>query len=669
MTQVLQAEKDDGRIGPGRIRDLYLKGVKATNSETQRYWENVAFLQGEQWVFWSKTRNRLEDVPRDDSRVRATVNRLASTKRRLLAKALKKPLVFEVPPTGADDATIQGARIAEAILGDLRRTQDWESLREELTIAAFDGGTGLLCLDWDAEAGEELERTEDGKTVGTGECRLTVLAITEGVSEPGTKDIERARWWIKAQALPAKEVQATYRLEQSPAADASAALSPVQRKILATDRAYRPEDLCLVLTYYERPSKENPKGQVCVVVGDKTVDGPHPWPFPFDDHLNVTVARETKVLGRWTGDTILSQAVPVQTLLNQVVSSIVEHRKLASNLRVLWPDFAGDAVDSLTDLPGEIVSYMPTQQGVKPEWWAPDTSASNQGMQEVQWLEGEIDNILGDTDVSRGEAPRNIESGSGLAILAEASETPVAKLATEVADAFARAGSWALECYQEYVDESRDARVDYPHQVSETVQWRGQDLQGQTRAIVPENAVLPVSEAEVWTKAVNLYDRGMFDNPDGTKNRLAFAQFVSSSGEADFVEATDPDVAKAKRENYRLALGEPMEPALWDDHAKHIEVHNIYRKSASYERLDPLLQELFDLHVTAHQTLAAENAAAAANLQLQDVGTGHLAGLPTADEVNGAPVTPVDQNGGGGAMAAPMGPPSDMGEMGAGEAL
>lgn len=635
MTQVVGEaavvqDQPSGRIGPKKVKDLYDKGRKSINAEQQRHWENLSFLQGEQWVFWSRERNRLEELPRDPSRVRVVVNRLASTLRRLIAKSTKKPLVFEVPPSGADDATIQGARIAESVIQDLKREQEWETRREETTIAALTGGTGLLCLDWDASAGTVIETDEGGRQVGTGEVVLTTLSIVEAVTEPGTRDIERAYWWIKAQALPASEVQESYNLPEKPAADASQALSPVQRKVLSADRTTQPEDLCLVLTYYERPSSKNPKGQISVVVGDKEVDGPHDWHFPFTDRLNVCDARETKVLARWTGDTILSHAVPVQTAYNQIWSSIIEHTKLAGNARVLWPAYAGDAVDSLSDLPSEVIEYMSGPRGEKPEWWFP-TQLPAWLLEQPSMLAREMDDILGTPDVARGEAPRNIESGSGLAILQEQAETPIAKLAQDVANAYARFASMALECYAANVTETRQARVDYPHQVSESVSWTGEDLQGQTRAIVPENAVLPISEAEVWTKGVNLYDRGFFLNPDGSQNRLAFARFIESSGEENFVEATDADVSKAQRENYRMALGEPMLPAEFDDHGKHIEVLNIYRKSASYERLPEDRRQLFDMHAQAHEVLAAQDAAMRANRQMQGV-TPDLAAAPTAND-------------------------------------
>lgn len=637
------------RVGPAAIRDLYDTGQRAVRAEAMRYWTNLCFLQGEQWIYYSSVTNRLEQIPRDDSRVRFVSNRLASIFRTLIAKSTKRQLVFEVPPSAADDASVEGARISESILASESREENWEGLREELTIATLSGGTGLLCLDWDPSGGDTLETDEvSGRQVGTGDAKVSALTLVEAVTEPGTRDIEYAQWWIKAQAIPAKEVKETYDLPYTPQADASQALSPIQRQIIEYDRAYMPQDLSLVLTYYERPCVQYPDGQVCVVVGSQIVDGPYKWPFPFDDRLNVVAARETKVLGRWTGDTIVSQAVPIQTAYNMVQSSLVEHAKLAGNTRMLWPMGAGDAVDQLSDLAGEILEYMPMQGLPGPAWMnAPQLPADTYQLSKD--LEAQMDDLLGVHDISRGEAPQNIQSGSGLAILAEQDDTPIGHVTKEVGQAFARLGTLLLETYADQVTDTRKARVDVPNQVSQTVPWTGKAIEGQTTAIVPYDNIKPITEAEVWTKAGELLKMGAFMDATGKPDARLLARYIDiSGGESNFTEATDPDVAKASRENAEMALAEPKLPARFDKDSTHIEVHNDFRKTGRYEQLADQIRQIIDWHVQAHEVQAAEKAAMSQNRLMQ--GGLALAGAPSASL--------------GGAPALPAGPPPPLDALG-----
>ncbi len=655
------------RIGPSRIRELYDQGQIATRAEAMRYWTNLSFLQGEQWIYYSSVTNRLEQIPRDDSRVRIVVNRLASTTRRLISKSVKRILVFEVPPSAADDASVEGARIAESILEATRVDQNWEGLREEVTIATLTGGTGLLCLDWDPAGGDPLGTDdESGRKVGTGAAKISALSMVEAVTEPGTRDIEYAQFWIKAQAIPAKEVRETYGLDYTPEADASQALSPIQRQIIEYNRAYMPRDLCLVLTYYERPCRDYPKGQVCVVVGNHIVDGPYDWPFPFTDRLNVTAARETKVLGRWTGDTIVSQAIPVQTAYNMVQSAMVEHAKLFGNTRLMWPIGAGDSVDQLSDMP-EVVEYLP-QQGMPAPSYLNAPALPPDLVQLAQNLETQMDDILGLHAISRGVAPRNIQSGSGLSVLMGADDEPIAKMTQQVGDAWARMGSLLLQTYAAEVKDTRMARVDSPHQVSQSIPWNGKSIEGQTTCIVPYDEIRPVTEEQIWTKATQLTQLGAFHGPDGLPDPKLFARYVSiNGGESNFTEAIDPDVAKAARENAEMALGEPKLPAMFDNDATHIDIHNDFRKSQRYERLNPQWQQIIDQHVQAHEVLAAEKVAQSQSQLMQ--GGPDLAGAPSATQ-GGTPPQPVgpppgpNQPAGSGPPQQGPPPPGDHGGTG-----
>src|SRR5688500_7833274 len=94
----------DTAVTAGRIRETWEASQKASAKERQAFWTNSAFLGNEQWVTWDVRSNVLIETPRTDDRLRRTENRLWPSSRTIIAKLLKRPLVFEVPPTAADDA-------------------------------------------------------------------------------------------------------------------------------------------------------------------------------------------------------------------------------------------------------------------------------------------------------------------------------------------------------------------------------------------------------------------------------------------------------------------------------------------------------------------------------------------------------------------------------------
>ena len=550
----------------GKIRSLYDAGVKDIREQTLQYAENACYIEGNQHVYKHKTRGELVQAPRNPRRVQATIPRLGPESRRLFSKLLKRPLVFEVTPDAPDDETIRGAAIAKGVIEDLWRTQKWERIREELCWSVWKGGTAALCLDWDATAGQYLGESPNGRPMGQGDVRVSALAINEIATEVGTRDIEKACWWIKAQAVPPAEAKKRYGLADLPAADASSAMSPVQTKMARAGSGETPKNLTLVLTYYERPSKEKRAGEVCTIIGNQVVDGPHAWPFPFKDRLNLVCARETIIEGKWTGRTVVTDAVPVQTALNHSWTSILEHLKQAGNARMQNNSAERTNAEKLTDEPGEFVFHDGDElwswlsPPPMPDWW----------QRTPQELANQMDDIIGVHDISRGNAPTNIESGLGLSILAEQDDTPTGRLSQILADAWGDLTTMILETYEQNVlpDEQRLAKPNAPDAyIQEKFHWNGKSFAGQTTCHVPYDAVAPLNEAARFARGMALVDREII------KGGPQLSAFMDIPG-SDFIARINPQVKKARDENYTMGQGEPEIPADFDNHATHIEEHN-----------------------------------------------------------------------------------------------
>ena len=672
------------KITPGKVRNLWNLGARVVRPEQRQFWLNKAAVRGEQWVYWDRQRDKLTQLPADD-RVRVTVNKMGPISRRLAAKANKRELQFEVVPRGADDESLLESQIAEAILEHVHREHNWERLREQEWWARWEGGTAVLALDWDADAGVALGHDDaSDKDFGTGDIRCTVLSIAECCTEPGERDIEHARWWIKVQTMPPHKAQALYGLKELPPADATMALSPFQTQVMSTDNRQVQVPMTLVLSYYERPSRACPDGQVGTYIADQEIEW-STWPFPFRDRLNLVCFRETKVQDRWNGDTILSSSQPVQTGYNASWSSILEHLKQASNARLAVPDTSIDNIDELTDNPGELFFYNPA--GPAPAYMAPP-QMPQWWVQMPQLLDACMQDILSSHPEANGEAPPNLESGLGMSILGEMDDGPMEAMIKETAEGWQRYGKMVLELYAAMAKETRTVRIEGPGKAPQVMDWKGADIKGCSDVRCPIDAIMPISQAAAHARAQALWDRKIITDP---KMYARIAQLP----DAKLIQAIDPDVSKAMRENLDMAKGGAPIPAVFDDHAKHIAAHNDYRKSERYENLPTnkhvpadmpdgthqqlTYQQVFDMHVQAHETLAAEAAGTQLSQQMvhpalgqspnasgqQPVPDGQPGLLPTPTSIQ-APPPPVPGPGigagpgGGGtgpATPPPIGPP------------
>lgn len=640
-------------LEPAKVRERWEKGSKATRKQVSDLWMNTLFVGDEQWVATNGYTGGIDEIPLNRERVNLTMNVLRPRSRGIIGRLASRPLFFQVRPRAADDASVLGAQIAQEVLLGLYESCSWEEIREDLDWVTWLGGTGALCVEWDVSAGQTIRdpetraplSTSDGKRqLRTGEIALSALSVAEMTVQPGTRNAERAGWWMKCVAMPPEEAKERFRLPDTPKADAGAVHSPMQYRMLTSrEQQSVHQELTLVYTLYERPCDERPEGQAIIVVGEERVEESK-WPFPFTDRLNIAVARETKVHGRWMGDSILTAARVPQMALNQSWSSIVEHMKRAGNARGWVNQATSDMIEELTDEPGEYGTYIGPE---KPFWLAPPQMPS-WWIQQPERLTAFIDEMLGSVEVARGVAPRNVESGFGLSILSENANTPITSMAKEDSRVWGTAATMVLEILQERVTEDRVVSFDEMPELelpSREVTWTGKDFAGQTRATVPLDAIQPRSQAQVQAWAQAQFDRDAIDVRQ-------YARLVQLPEQNQLLSIADPDAAKAQRENFALSMNRPCVPAVFDDHKKHIAVHNAFRKSERYDRLAPAERELVDMHVAAHEQRSIDEQAKASERMEIDPALGLAA---TANE---APMSVPGEMPRRDAQQPPAGPPA-----------
>lgn len=631
------ADDENKPLTPASVRERWDKGVKATRPERQVASVNHQFIRNKQWIYWNEGSNRLEEVPRNPERVRASISRIGPDTRVIMSKLTRRALQFEVPPTTPDDTAMKGSRIAESALAQTAREQSWEGHRRDHAYTTWEAGVGGLCVEWDANTGTVLgQDPQTGRMVRTGDVKLSVVSLHEMSFEPGTRNGEHARYWVRGQALPPEEVRELYGLSKTPKADAQA-LDVIHR--LGESRSNTP--LTMVYTYYCRPSDSKPEGAVATVVGDEFVDMT-PWAFPFDDRLNVSLAVVEPIHGHWFGHTPVTDAVPIQAAYNASWSSIIEHMKNAGNARLWVPMGSVEDIEDLSDQSGEAVEYTAVN-GMRPTYEAPP-SMPDWWIRQPSMLEAAMDDVLSLHAISRGDAPSGVESGIAMSILSENDDTPIGSLARALGDCWGRAATMVLKLYEANVKESRTATIAHSGQgsIPEVVKWNGGDLAGQTTAVVPADAVIPRNRSAQAAYAFQLYDRQIITNP------AELAKIADLPDQSDLLEGISPDSARAHRENYWMAAAKPRTVDNFDAHENHIAIHRDFMRSERFENLDPQIQQIFRDHVMAHEMYAAGRAAE----QVQAASVSPLAAVLPAEATD---VIPLEMLGGAG-VGAGMGP-------------
>jgi len=624
---------------PEDVVHLWNKADTYLLKERRDYWLNASYYAGLQWIWWDISRNMVSelDYTNDNEQyTRITVDKFGPRVTNLISRLTRSPLVWEVEPSGVDDASLRRQRLQEQLLLSEAYENNWSDIREESLLQTLFGGAAAVSVDWDPNLGPVAAVDPvTGISIPTGGVKLTPLGISEFCLEPGSVNVEEARYWIRCVALPPEQVKEQYRLDWLPAPDAEAALSSRHRTLLSRRPQGQPPRLTLVYCYYERPTDNTPGCVVHVVNGKKVYDyneGEGGWPFPFT-HLNLAVAVQRRIPRTWVGHTLLTPARDIQYAYNRARSTILEHMRKAANARLMVPMGSIEDSDTVTTDPADILEYN-AELG-EPHWQtAPDVPRwiSNEAAQ----LEMEMDDIFFTHSVTRGQAPGDRNSGLALSVLAEKDDTPLGPMARNQSELWAKIGRMTLKLYKAYADASgmvRKQTLTTP--LGQTLQfsWSGADIDDNPHVKVPLDATAPRSKIATQATLTALADRfpQAFQNIDS----LALARMLDLPDPKGYLATTEPDAAKAEWENGLLMQGIPVMPATFDDHARHIAQHNKERKTPTYELASDEVRQAIDIHIQAHETLAAEEAQRQLALMQQMPGAEQL---PQANEPAGSMV-------------------------------
>lgn len=576
------------------IKKRWDDGEDDVADAARTWWINESFLRGEQWIRWDKWDRRIVSQRPEVLRDRWTINRLRPAFNGLLGRLTGKPLRFEDKPTAADDATVAGAKLGENLLNTTHDVQNWEQIRAAAIRDTYCGGVSMIYLDWDPSDGEVLEYDEaTERIVGTGEIKLCELPVTDfrlapGVRAPGYQ----SPYWISGVAMPIDEAKRRYKLKQRPEPDATMGRSALQMELLR--RAGRADSQsCLVLTYWQPPSG-NTKGWVATVIGEKLVDGPHPWPFPFNE-LNFALFHQDEQK-TWTGGTVLSDCIGPQFAYNCLWSASVEQAKLAGTPYLAMDTITADANEDIDDEPGHRLLYEP---GSNPPSWVVPPGPGRGNLTLISELDRILDDILANHAISRGDVNVNRTPASSIAQLAEKDDTPLGRFSHNQAEGWSRIGRLILKTYEDKVSETRELRVSAGKTTIATTKWNGKMLRGQTDVTVPLEVTKPFSRVAARQSALELWDRKIITDP------IRIAEMMDEDPD-DWLDTLDPDVARAKRENAAIMVLEVPTPEAYDDHPKHIAEHNAFRKSAAYDKADANVRWIMEQHLKAHEVMEHE---------------------------------------------------------------
>jgi len=602
------------------LQGLYDKCITARVSFEQQWYTNMSFYFGKHYVEWAKgtSGQRLVEPPAPSYRVRLTINRCRRIIRTELTKVTRQVPQWYVIPNTTEEEDRAGAQAAEQIgeyeLRELKYNRKLRTAAHWMTIC----GTSFLKTSWDP-VGVDPSGVQ-GKI-----CIDPITAFHLYVPDIQEEDIEKQGYVVQESLLDQAAVKQMYGVDVE--ANAETRGGALEQRFMSAMgiKAGQGNKKVLCHEIWLKPNQKYPKGAFGVWTGKELLFFQDSWPytnkeFPFAklDHLPT---------GRFYGDSMLVDLIPLQKEVNRTHSQIVESKNKMAKPQ--WRAQKG-AVDptKMTAEPGLIIQYTPGFQAPEP---VQPPSLPSYVMQDLQLLETEMDDLAATGEITKGNVPPGITAASAISYLQEENDNRFAPTVASIEEATEKVGRQLLSLVNDYWDQERKVKVVGDNNLTDVMIFSKSDLADNTDFTVEAGSAAPRSRASRQAFIIELVKMGMIDQKQGLK-------YLDMVETGELYQQAQLDTRQVQRENLKMKemgqmtpspmmadptqipglaqqipqvdpmTGQPMQPQLqqfpindYDDDNAHIVGHGNYMKREEFEQWDPNAKQVLINHWNAHK--------------------------------------------------------------------
>jgi len=657
------------------VQSEWTKAKTARSQKQLQWFHNMSMFYGHHWV--EQTRGNFPEDYRDKLftprkpyyHQRKTINRIRSYVRWEMSKMLSSFPTAQAIPASSEDQDQRAAFAAEQAWTSI---SDSKKLRQHMSRAVWwtiVTGNGFLKTHWDPYCVDKVSgEYGDIKYGHVTPFHLFVPDVRE-------QDIEDQPFVINAYTKPVAWAQHYFAKELGDiklAPSTSAANQILDEAYLNLGNSKAPDSVIVYETWVKPgATKLLPQGGVIISVDDVLISV-HRDGFPYGHGMYPFTKFEHIPTATFYADSPIVDLSQLQKEYNGLRSEISEAGRRMAKPQLIAP--MGSIVPSkLTNEPGLVIQYKP---GMAPPQPLPLSPLPQYYLDQQERVLNDWIDISGEREVSRGDTPPGVTSGTAISYLQEASNQYLTPQFQSIEAGIEKIATQTIELFVQYVDLPRKIRTIGADGAFDTMQLRGADIASGTDIRIEPGSSFAKSKAAQEARVMDMFAVGIIDQPTA-------ARMLEVGGVQKIMDTMNVAERKAQRENIKMKMmsleeieakrmeamqeimaslpPEAMQdpnimaeienmpaPAVipvddFDVHEVHIETHNKFRMSQEYEILPDELKAQFADHVAQHEQILQQRAMA----QM-------MAGQPPVEGGQGGPQM------GPGAMMAPNGAVPDM---------
>jgi hypothetical protein len=569
------------------------------------YLTNVAYLMGYDGVYYDTTYRQFRNVDpkRKISRSRFKVNKILPLSQNRLARLTQSPPRYDVRPNSNSTEDKDSARLGLQIIENIFDQQRFDEKRQDIHMTAMQGGHSYAQVLWDPTLGKPMIDPDSGELTGfEGEPRIEVLNCLEVFPDPLAKSVEDSQHMIKAKVRKLEYFRARYPGRGEAVKEEGAwlmssiydlksnALTSVG--VAGASTASQMKNSAIELVYYERRSKEYPRGRRIICANGVLLE---------DDELpvgefDIVKFDDIKIGGRYNAESVITHARPVQDQYNITRTKIADWIKKLLAGKYMAPKGSGLGQEAINSESGEVIEYNPVPNASPPQAMEIPQIPSYV-YKDLEVLDQELDYIFGINEVSRGVLPSASIPAAGMAFLQEQDQTRIGVQTTSNEIGYAKLGCLILKYVGKYYQIPRILKIAGDGLEYTVKEFVGADLNDNYDVIVVPGSTIPQSKYLRRQDIMNAFNTGLLGDPADPKVRAKVLKQIEFGDIAEVWKTQALDEAQVKKVIGLIEQGTESEVVKslneFDNQSYHLQEMNDYRKTDKFSALDDRKQKLF----------------------------------------------------------------------------
>ena len=618
------------------VKDQYGKCKSQFEPIKRQWYLNLSFYKGDQYV--DMIDGRIIKIPSPRNKVRQVVNRIKPVVRTEVSRLTSQEATVEVVPASSEQGDILAAQAAQAVFLSLRERLELQKVIRSAVWWTSVCGIGYIKTYWDKSIEEE---DSNGQMAYGDHCYSAVSPFNVLVPDFMLESIEDQPYVLNVFTKSVDWVKQYYpeviKPDFKPTVVSSNEIMEthyLNTKGTAANDA-KP-DACLVIEAWIKPGATNmlPNGGKVTLIDDTIIDFSDQG-IPYDHGQYPFAKIESIQSGSYYPSSVVEDLIPIQRELNRTRSQLLEARTLMSKPGWFYTEGSMDP-NKVTSANGQMIGIKP---GATPPTPIPLPQMPSYVMDMLDRDLGDIEDISGQHQVSKGNAPAGVTAGTAIQFLQEADNSYLAATHASLEDAVKKVAGQSIALAVQYWDSVRLVKVVGKDGAISARYLEGADLKTGNDIRIEGGSSLPQSKAARIALFMDLMNRGILPPQDGLKlMNLANMQAYWDEVDVDKNQALRENVAMSELNPEQTELArnqitaqiqqqiqsqmpegmDPMqnpiaaqqmelanEPVIpvneWDNHEIHLMVIENFMKGQEYETLDPRIQNEFKLHRQKHK--------------------------------------------------------------------